>query len=223
MTYVTAAPCGNAEKMAELIRRIRLTENDLLYVIGDLADGGPAPMELIEDLSMRVNVYPVAGARDYLAAQMLTEFEKMNAGKQTSPSFMEEMGDWVRGGGLTTMEGYRALDAEAREGALDYLCDMALYEEAEAGGKRFVLLYAGIAGFEKGDDPADFLPDDFFSEPLPKDRKLFDDATVIVGGVPTESGRIERGEGSIYLNCGAKDGGPLAALCLETGEEFYVE
>lgn len=223
MTYVIANPCGNAEKVSRLLRKIKFSESDLLYVIGNVVDYGPEPMELIEDLSMRANVYPVAGERDYRAAQLLSDFDKMNAGKAPDPSFMEEMSDWVRDGGLPTMEGYRALDAEAREGVLDYLGEMALYEEAEIKGKKYILLYAGIAGFEPGDDPADYLPDDFFSEPLPKDKKLFDDATVIVGGVPCESGKIERGEGSIYLDCGAKDGGPLAAICLETGEEFYAE
>ena len=46
--------------------------------------------------------------------------------------------------------------------------------------------------------------------------------TLVVGHIPTESGAIEYGEGSIFINCGAKDGGKLACLCLESGEEFYV-
>ena len=35
-------------------------------------------------------------------------------------------------------------------------------------------------------------------------------------------GRIERGEGSIFIDCGAGEGGTLGCLCLETGEEFYA-
>ncbi len=223
MTYVTANPCGNLEKFRELLSKIRFAENDTLYVIGNMVDFGPDPVGLLEELSYRANIYPIAGERDYLAARLLSGFDKMNAGETTDPDFVNEMGDWVRDGGMPTLEGYRALDADGREGVLDYLCETALYEEAEIKGNRYVMVYAGIAGFENGDDPADFLPDDFFSEPLSKNQKLMDNATVIVGGVPTESGKIERGAGSIYLDCGAKDGGPLAALCLETGEEFYAE
>ena len=222
MTYVIANPCGNAAKFDELLRKIRFSESDLLYVIGNVVDYGSAPIGLIEDLSVRPNVYPIAGAHDYLAAQMLSRFERMNAGNKPDPSFMQDMSEWVRDGGLSTMEGYRALDPDAREGVLDYLSEMVLYEEAEVNGKKFVLLYAGIADYEAGSEFDDYLPDDFFSEPLSRDRRLFDDATVIVGGVPTESGKIERGEGSVFLDCGVKDGGLLAALCLETGEEFYV-
>ena len=222
MTYVIANPCGNAEKFEELLRKIRFSDRDLLYVIGNVVDYGPAPIDLVENLSVRANVYPVAGEHDYLAAQMLSGFDRMNAGKTPDASFMEEMSEWVRDGGLPTMEGYRALDAEGREGVLDYLGEMALYEEAEVKGEKYILLYAGVADYEAGSDLEDYLPDDFFSDPVSPDRRLFKDATVIVGGVPTKSGKIERGEGSIFLDCGAKDGGPLAALCLETGEEFYA-
>ncbi|MBE6529651.1 MAG: hypothetical protein E7680_03490 [Ruminococcaceae bacterium] len=223
MTYVIANPCGNLEKFQNLLSKIKFSDADTLYVIGNLADFGPDPIGLVEELSYRPNIYPVAGERDYLAARLLSGFDKMSAGKAPEPGFAEEMGDWVRDGGLSTMEGYRNLDADGREGILDYLCEMPLFEELNIKGKTYVLVYAGIAGFEKGDDPADFLPDDFFSEPLPKDVQLMEDATVIVGGVPTESGKIERGRGSIYLDCGSKDGGALAALCLETGEEFYAK
>lgn len=222
MTYVIANPCGNAQKFQELLKTIHFSDSDTLYVIGNLVDFGPDPIGLVEELSYSANIYPVAGERDFLAAQLLSGFEKMNSGKTPDPNFVSEMSDWVRDGGLPTMESFRALDADGREGILEYLGDMALYEEVSVKGKNFILVYAGISGFEKGDDPADFLPDDFFSEPLAKNVRLFDDTTVIVGGVPTESGKIERGEGSIYLDCGAKDGGPLAALCLETGEEFYT-
>lgn len=222
MTYVIANPCGNAAKFDELLRKIRFSESDLLYVIGNVADYGPDPIGLIEDLSVRPNVYPVAGEHDYLAAQMLSEFERMNAGKTPDPAFVKDMGEWVRDGGFPTMEGYRALDADAREGVLDYLSEMVLYEEAEVNGKTYILLYAGVADYEAGSDLGDYLPDDFFSEPLSKERRLFPNAIAIVGGVPTESGKIERGEGSFFLDCGVKDGGSLAALCLETGEEFYV-
>lgn len=222
MTYVIANPCGNFDKFEELLNKIRFSDRDLLYVIGNVVDYGPAPIELVENLSVRANVYPVAGEHDYLAAQMLSGFDRMNAGKTPDASFMEEMSEWVRDGGLSTMEGYRALDEEGREGVLDYLGEMALYEEVEVKGEKYVLLYAGVADYEAGSDLDDYLPDDFFSDPVSPDRRLFEGATVIVGGVPTKSAKIERGKGSIFLDCGVKDGGLLAALCLETGEEFYA-
>ena len=39
------------------------------------------------------------------------------------------------------------------------------------------------------------------------------------GRFPVE---IERGEGSIFLDCGVCEGGKLGCLCLENGKEFYA-
>ena len=116
----------------------------------------------------------------------------------------------------------RTLDADAREGVLDYLAEMTLFEEVEVKGKNYLLVHAGIADYDPDTDLEDYQPEDFFSEALDASYELIEGTTVIVGHVPTRSGKIERGEGSIFLNCGVAEGGKLACLCLESGEEFYV-
>ncbi len=222
MTYVISNPCGNFEKVRKMLQEIRFCDRDTLFVIGNLVDYGSEPMELISDLSVRPNVYPIAGDRDYLAAQMLSDFEQMNAGKDIGANFMSDMAEWIQNGGLSTMEGYRSLDKDGKEGALDYLSEMVLYEEIEVKGKKYVFLFAGVADYESGSSLDDYLPDDFFSAPLTKEKKLFDDAIAVIGGVPTESGKIEYGNDSIFLDCDVKNGGKLACLCLDTSEEFYI-
>ena len=99
---------------------------------------------------------------------------------------------------------------------------MSLYEEVSVRGKDYFLVHAGIADFEDGDDPDDYLPADFFSEPIDPARPLMKDRIVIAGHQPTKSGKIERGNGSILIDCGAAEGGSLGCLCLETGAEYYV-
>ena len=111
---------------------------------------------------------------------------------------------------------------EEREGVLEYLEDMTLFEETDVGGKHYVMLHAGIADYDPDTDLWDYLPEDFFSEPLDAAYALIEDATVIVGHVPTASQRIERGEGSIFMDCGAAEQGALGCLCLETGKEYYA-
>ena len=71
MTYVISDICGNYQKFKELMDNVLINDSDTLYVLGNTVDFGDEPMELIEDISMRSNVYAVAGARDYLAARML--------------------------------------------------------------------------------------------------------------------------------------------------------
>ena len=223
MTYVTAGICGDWNKYNALLRAINLKETDVLYVIGDVADYGEQGMEVLTDMSMRANVYPVSGKHDLLALRMLNGFDKMlKSGAMPDPDFAAEMTAWAADGGKPTLDGFRALDEEMREGALDYLSDLALYEEVTVKGKTYLLVHAGIADFDPDADLDDYLPEDFISTPADLNGHYFDDKTLVVGHVPTESGKIERGENIIAIDCGCCFGGKLACLCLETGEEFYV-
>jgi serine/threonine protein phosphatase 1 len=179
-------------------------------------------MELVGDLSIRYNVYPIVGEHDYKAVRMLSGFEKMiKSGETPDKKFIAEMTEWAADGGQVTLGSYRELDAEMREGILDYLSDMTLYEEVSVGGKDYLLVHAGIKGFKASRELDDYEPEDFFV-PAPFGARFFNDRTLIVGHLPTDSGKIEREDGIIRLDCGLLQGGTLCCLCLETGEEYYV-
>ena len=172
---------------------------------------------------MRLNVYPIAGEHDFLAARMLKGFSSMlKSGSAPDADFIAEMTAWVQDGGQTTLEAFRDLDDDQREGVLEYLEELMLFDEVTVNGNRYVLVHAGIADYDENTELEDYQPEDFFSEPLDAAYALMEDATVIVGHVPTGSGKIERGEGSIFIDCGACEGGSLGCLRLEDGKEFYA-
>ena len=75
MTYVVANLHGHLDEYKAMLETIRFSaERDVLYVLGDIVDIGPDPVGLIGDMSLRLNVFPVAGEHDYLAARMLTGY-----------------------------------------------------------------------------------------------------------------------------------------------------
>lgn len=223
MTYIVSDLHGNYQKFKALLDEICFGERDLMYILGDVVDYGDEAMELIADLSVRLNVYAIAGEHDFTAIRMLRGFDRMlKTGATPDAEYIAEMTAWVQDGGQSTLEGFRALDEEQREGVLEYLEDLSLFEEVEVNGKKYVLVHAGIADYTDGDDLEDFLPEDFFSAPLDREVALMEGATVAVGHAPTASGKIEYGEGSIFLDCGLCEGGRLGCLCLENGREFYV-
>ncbi len=222
MTYVTTGIYGNWDRYQKLLQRINLKDEDNLYVLGDIADYGEQGMEVLTDMSMRQNVFPVAGEHEWKALRMLAGFDKMlKEGSMPDPEFAAEMTAWAADGGKPTLDGFRALDEEMREGILDYLSDLVLFDEVEAKGETYVLVNAGIADFDPDMALDDYEPEDFFV-PAPEGARFFTDRTLIVGHVPTDSGKIEREDGIIRLDCGLLRGGSLACLCLETGEEYYV-
>ena len=57
----------------------------------------------------------------------------VNSSEEGSPRW-PEMTQWVQDGGQITLEGFRALDEEQREGVLEYLEEMTLFEELEING-----------------------------------------------------------------------------------------
>lgn len=228
MTYVVSDIHGCFDKFKKLLKEIQFCDDDVMYVLGDIVDHGEEPIELLCDLSMRYNVIPILGDRDYKAYRLLTELNKMLGGETPDPDALSEMAEWMQDGGQKTIEGFRALDEEMREGVLDYLAEMSLYEEADVKGKRFILVHAGIADFDPDTPLEDYMPEDFISEPIDPDRQYFGDATVVAGHVPTytvdgaENGKIYRGEYGILIDCGAAFGESLGALRLDDGKKFYI-
>ena len=221
MTYVISDIHGNYGKLKEMLEKIRFSDDDLLYVLGDMVDVGDEPIEVLLDFSMRSNVYPIIGECDLRAAKLLSAFDKMSRGGEPDEECIAEMSAWVNEGGKPTLEGFRILDDDMKEGIIDYLTDCTLYEELTVNGKDYLLVHAGIADFSPDTDMDDYQPEDFVSEPLDSGRRYFEDKTLIVGHTPTESGKIEYGNGSIMIDCGASYGGKLACLRLEDGKEFY--
>ena len=228
MIYVVSNLHGNYAKFKELLKAISFKDTDIMYVLGDIVDYGEESMELVGDLSIRYNVYPIVGEHDYTAVKMLSGFEKMlKSGETPDKKFIAKMTEWEADGGQVTLDAFRTLDAEMREGIIDYLSDMTLYEEVRAGGKDYLLVHAGIAGFKKGVDLESLKPEAFFTEALDLTKKYFDDVTVVVGHNPTTeenggNGKIFFGNGSIAIDCGEARGGTIGCLRLDDLKEFYV-
>ena len=229
MIYAVSDLHGSFDKFKRLLKEINFKDNDVMYVLGDIVDYGEESIELLCDLSMRYNVIPIVGDHDYKALRLLGELDKMLRGEASrDPEVLAELAAWIQDGGQKTMEAFKELDEDMKEGVLEYLEDMSLYEEVEAGGQKSLLVHAGIADFDADTPLEDYMPEDFISEPLDLETRLIDGVTVVVGHRPTyeidgaEKGKIYHGNGAIAIDCGAAFGEPLACLCLNNGREFYI-
>lgn len=228
MTYVVSNIHGDYESFKQLLVTINFKDSDVMYILGDIVDHGEGGIELINDISLRLNVYSIVGEHDYKALRMLSGFTRMlETGAAPDPDFSAEMTEWVKDGGAPTLDAFRKLGTDAREGVIDYLSDMALYDMVEVKGQLYLLVHAGIARFTPGIDLDTLEPEDFFGEALDLTKKYYDDRIIIVGHNPTteENGgedRIFYGNGSIDIDCGAMRGGRLGCLCLENKKEFYI-
>ena len=229
MTYAIANLHGDYDSFIKMLEKIKFSEDDVMFLLGDIVDYGEKTAELLCDLSVRYNVYPIIGEHDARAYKLLKGFDEMlKSGAAPDESYVAEMNEWMQDGGKETLDAFRSLDADMKEGFLDYLAEFAPYETVSCNGQDFVLVHAGIANFSESRELDLYDESDFISEPLEMDREYFKDATVVCGHIPTEQidgaieGKIFRKGKNIAIDCGSAFGGRLGCLRLDDGEEFYV-
>ena len=114
---------------------------------------------------------------------------------------------------------------------LDYIGEFRLFETLEINDDKFILVHGGLGNFSKDKKLEDYSIDEIVWTRPDYDVPYFDDKYVVTGHTPTQyidqndrPGYIFRKNNHIAIDCGAcHPTGRLAAICLESGEDFYVE
>lgn len=235
MVYIFADLHGHYEKYRAMLEAISFRSTDTLYVLGDVIDRGTEGCKILLDMMGRPNVIPILGNHEFIAAMCLPWLmEEVTA--QSIESLekvqIDALGEWIANGGGPTLRELKQLHQEEREELLDYIREMDVYAEVEAGGRSFILAHAGLEHFSPEKSMEDYeLADFLFCRPDP-DQVYYRDKYLVYGHTPTPLLRQQAGErpaGSILrrgtqiaIDCGCGFGGKLGCLCLDTLEEFYV-
>ncbi len=234
MIYVISDIHGCYDEYMELLKKINLKDSDTLYVLGDVVDRGPHPVKVLQDMMLRVNVFPIIGNHDYVAIMLLkklcVEVTEENVENYLSEKDMQDYMHWLKDGGQTTIDEFLKLDAEERQDILDYLEEFSIYEELEVNGKEFVLVHAGINEFAEDKEWEEYSLADLLFYRADYKKRYFSNENkfLVTGHTPTPRLRADKKplvyeeNGHIALDCGCVFGGQLAAYCLDTGESVYV-
>ncbi|MBD5474847.1 MAG: fructose-bisphosphatase class III [Lachnospiraceae bacterium] len=67
MTYVISDIHGNFEKYEDMLELIHLSDEDGLYVIGDVIDRGPDGIKILKDVMERPNAHMILGNHELMA------------------------------------------------------------------------------------------------------------------------------------------------------------
>lgn len=229
MTYVVSNLYGRLDKFEKLVKKINLKDSDLLYVLGNIVDYGEQSIELVNDLSSRYNVYSVLGEHDYKAYLLLSEFDRiLKEGGAPSADFSKNMIEWAQNGGQETLEAFKNADDDTKEGFLDYLSDLPVFEEADVKGKQFVLTCRGIDNFDASKDLYDYELDDFMNGYIDIEKTYYNDRIMVVGYLDYEhtpagrAGKVTSKANNIALACDMSENDDVVCICLETNDEYYV-
>ena len=239
MKYVISDIHGHYDRYTELLKKISFGPDDELYVLGDVIDRGEHGMKILQDMMMRSNVIPIAGNHEYMALNalpwLLQEITDDSLSSFTSDK-IDALTQWIAVGGDTSIKEFAALSKEEKEDILDYLNDFSLYEEVYAGGRKYLLVHAGLKNFKEDFDIDHCDISDLIFETCDYDKCYFDDCYLVTGHLPVREIRrrygIETSEEHqddvlfrnhhIATDCGCGYGLRLAAVCLDTLQVYYV-
>ncbi|MCH5267533.1 MAG: serine/threonine protein phosphatase [Lachnospiraceae bacterium] len=230
--YVTSDIHGQYDMFMELLEKINLQEGDTLYILGDVLDRGPHPIKTLMKLMEMPNAVCLVGNHEVMAVEclelLMTKITEKNI-KKLNETMVENLLTWMYNGARTTIDEFRALDREMRQSVLDFINEFQIYEEVSVGGKDYLLVHAGLGGFYPGKEMEEYSLDELIWSRAEYDIQYFEDIYVVTGHTPTQTiignprpGYIFKGFNHIAIDCGCyRPDGRLAAICLDTGEEFY--
>ena len=232
MVYVISDIHGEYDKFVEILEHIRLKDTDTLYVLGDVVDRGPHPIKTLLKLMEMPNAICIVGNHEVMALDGLrflnTEIT-LDSVDSIDPEMLGNLIDWQRNGSETTIKEYRELDPEMRQEIIHFLMDFSLYGELMVKGRKYLLVHAGLGEYTPGKKIEDYSLKNLVWDRADYDIQYFENVYVVTGHTPTQfitgnpnPGRVYRNKNHIAIDCGCSmPGGRLAAICLDTGEEFY--
>lgn len=231
-TYVMSDIHGQYDRFMELLDKIKFKETDTLYVLGDILDRGPHPIRTLKKLMEMPNAVCLVGNHELMALECLEFLMKEitdTSIAELDQGMLDNLITWQYNGSKTTIDEFKELSAEDKQDVIDFIKEFLIYEEVTAGDKNYLLVHAGLGNYSPQKDIEDYSLHELIWVRADYDVKYFEDTFVITGHTPTQTiegnlnpGFIYRRNNHIAIDCGAHyPGGRLAAICLETGEEFY--
>ena len=133
MIYVTGSICGRFDKYKKLLTKIDLRDKDDLYVLGDVIGIEGGSLRVLEDMSMRPNVFPVLGDNEYYAHRIMTEIA------DETGALRGELPETMREDIKCTVKEFVAMDNDGRAWVMEYISEMPLYEEITARGRELAI------------------------------------------------------------------------------------
>lgn len=220
-TYVMSDLHGCYDEFIKMLKLIDFDSSDKLYILGDIFDRGPQPLEILEHIMNTQNITLLRGNHENMFLEAYdTEDYKL----------------WIRCGGYITYQQLKEKGQQYEKKVYDFLKNTPLYETI---GK-FILVHAGFYFPENYNDLEliEFLDETQDEETClwlrdnVDNEKQYRDFTIICGHTPVLSicktkqpVTILKRTGTIYIDCGCvfkHKHGRLACLCLDNMQEFYV-
>ena len=212
------------------LSQIQFSEDDTLYVLGDMIDRGPDGIKILQDMSMRWNVIPLLGNHEYMALMVLerlcVEVREDNYDSHLTTNDIKAYQLWMENGGQPTIDAFMKLSNEDKFAIIDYLNDCALFEEVVYQQEHYVLVHAGLVPYDASKALDEYQPHEYIFTSNEENDFPF---TMICGHTPTLAyglkyqNKIYQNGNRIDIDCGLVFGKSLAIYCIDKKEVIYIK
>lgn len=241
---------GRYDKFKKLLKKIQFSDEDELYILGDVIDRGPAPIEALIYIMSQENITLLLGNHEHMMYNaIMSDYNQ----KEVTLSSVNEYYLWYCNGGEVTDNQYEDLSNEEKDDILDYIERLPIViPELKVKDKSFYLAHAYYINNPTIKTPQNLLSlsssevkEAIWTRSLNTDKlnnpdtfKAINGQTLIVGHTPTlnykEVRKTKANKGSIlyfnskhYINidCGCAYPDKVARLgCLRLDDmkEFYI-
>lgn len=189
--YVTSDLHGiPLEQLRGLLAQADFSQEDYLFILGDVIDRGDHGVEILKWLLDQTNVQLLLGNHEAMLLSCKFLFQEVtddSLAALTKEKFYL-LANWRSNGAEPTIKALRQLLQEAPETLqyiLEYLEDAPLYERLRVGSREFLLCHAGFENFDKNKPLSGYSQEEWlWSRPAPE-AEFFKDIRTVFGHTPT--------------------------------------
>ena len=191
MLYATSDIHGYPlDGFLRLLEKAGFGDADYLFVLGDVIDrNGDGGAAMLEWLARRPNAELILGNHEAMLLSCAFLFEGEDFPERLTNRELALFNQWMRNGAGATIAALHSLRRkrpESLRGLLDYLRAAPLYESVSTDAGEFLLVHAGLGGFEPDRPLPEYPPDALlWHRPVPEER-FFGHIRTILGHTPTD-------------------------------------
>ena len=207
---------GCCDKYIKMLEKINFSNNDNLYILGDIFDRGEEPLKILDHIVANKNIHLIKGNHEemFMEAYEYSDYSLwyLNGGKTTYGRLLERGQDYI-------------------DSVYKYIKNLPLYMIVD----NYILVHADIlipsrySGLEEmleitGENTMLWSRSNIGNEKEHIKYKVVHGHTPVMN-IKEDWNRIIKQNGHYYIDCGCcfpKYKGRLACLNLDTLEEYYV-
>lgn len=217
-------------KIQRLLTLADFSEEDSLFVLGDVIDRGAHGVALLKWLMLQPNAYLLRGNHEamLLDAEWLFQPVTDETTDRISDENIRALSLWEMNGAEPTISALSEESPEDREEILEYLRDCPFYDTVSVGDRDFLLVHAGLGEYDVGKRISDYTEHDLLWSRPSLDTHYSKNFITVIGHTPTHfygssnRGRMLKTPTWWNVDTGAAAGLSPMLLCLDDGREFYL-